>query len=103
MKKYMLNGLGNDWIYEAENEEEATKQFIDGVGGFSTVEEYEKYCIEDLQCEPEIEWEEVTETEDEAYERRMEEYAQSQKEKLELRKSGFYGATVARIAIESEK
>ncbi len=31
MKKYELNNLGPDWIYEADNEDEATLKYISDV------------------------------------------------------------------------
>ena len=32
LKYFMLNNLGVDWIWQAENEEEATKDYISEVG-----------------------------------------------------------------------
>lgn len=45
MKKYELNGLGSEWIFEAESEEQAKKIYI-GQLGFTTEEAYQEYMIE---------------------------------------------------------
>lgn len=43
MSYFMLNNLGKDWIYEAENEKEATKAFLSEIG-FKSDYAYENYC-----------------------------------------------------------
>ena len=59
MKRYELNGLGEEWIFDAESEEEATSLLIIAVlGRHTTIEEYERYC-EDVSTNPQIEWKEV--------------------------------------------
>lgn len=47
MKKFMLNNLGNDWIYEGETEEEAIQEYLDQVlHKGATLKEWEIYCDE---------------------------------------------------------
>lgn len=58
MKKYELNNLGNDWIFEAENEEEATKQLIEGVCNAKNINEYLEYC-KSVGVDSKIEWTQV--------------------------------------------
>ncbi len=57
MKYFMLNNLGLDWIFEAENEDEATFQYINEMCGCSTIKKYEKYCKNAGQ-DSSLEWEE---------------------------------------------
>ena len=58
MKSYTLHGLGSNWIYKANSEEEATSLYIKEVCGAKTIEEYEQYCKQ-VDCNPRIDWEEV--------------------------------------------
>lgn len=65
MKKYELNGLGEQWTWEASSEEEATKMLICAVmGRHHSIEEYERYC-NDVGYDSDIEWREVEEEDDE--------------------------------------
>lgn len=45
MKKYMLNDLGNDWIFLGNNEEEAMQDFFQSIG-VENLEKYLEYCEE---------------------------------------------------------
>jgi hypothetical protein len=57
LKYFMLNNLGTDYIYQAENEEEATRQYILEVCNASTIEEYEAYCYS-IDRDEQIDWKE---------------------------------------------
>lgn len=57
MKRYELNGLGDEWVFEANSEEEATKNFIWDICRAKTIEQYNEYCRE-VNVNSEIKWEE---------------------------------------------
>ena len=58
MKRFELCGLGEDWIWEAETEEEATLMYIKDVCNAKTVEAYEEY-MNSIDQDPTIDWKEV--------------------------------------------
>lgn len=58
MKKFELNGLGKGWVWEANNEKEATSMYIYEVCGSNSLKEYISYC-HDVHVDPAIIWREV--------------------------------------------
>lgn len=57
-KLFVLNDT--DWVFDAHDEEEATRDMIDQVCGAKTVAEYEKYCSE-AGVDADITWTELDE------------------------------------------
>ena len=58
MKKFELNGLGKEWIFLGESEEDCTRQLIESVVGANNVEEYQRYC-KDVGVSEEINWKQL--------------------------------------------
>jgi len=44
MKLYEINGLGKDWRWTGESEDEAIASYIYDICGALTLEDYEEYC-----------------------------------------------------------
>ena len=57
MKKYMLNNMGDCWIFRGDSEEDAEKEYIRQMG-FDSVKEYQLFCSETGQSAL-LEWKEV--------------------------------------------
>lgn len=55
--RYELNGLGEEWIWEADSQEDATNKYLKELGGY-TLETYEEYCMT-TGVDPELTWQEV--------------------------------------------
>lgn len=66
MKKYRLNDLDDNWIFEANNESEASLRLINDVLSKKftnldeAIEKYEEYCV-DVNVDPSLDWELVDE------------------------------------------
>lgn len=60
MKKWELNGLGKNYVYEANDPIEATMQLMQEICGAKTVAEYCAYC-DSVGVTSKIEWTEYTE------------------------------------------
>jgi hypothetical protein len=59
MKKFELNNLGNEWIYEAETKHQATYLYIKDICGAKTLKEYEEYC-DSVAVDSKITWKEIS-------------------------------------------
>ena len=66
MKKYRLNDLDDEWIFKAENEDQATLIYINQIVGteftnvIEAVLEFENYMVKHIgQKDPQINWTEV--------------------------------------------
>jgi len=59
VKRYRFNGLDDAWIFEAENEDEASKAYIEQLlGEGKTFEDYERY-MDSIDQYSEINWTEL--------------------------------------------
>lgn len=68
MRKFRLNGLDDNYIFDGENEGAVTLQFIKAAYGFDTLKEYEFYVhrelmnkIKDMPCSEFFEEDQISE------------------------------------------